>query len=256
MATSREQKRRVRDYQARQSVHEHKRKRRTRDNIIALIAVALAGVVGIAATVLVTGGDEPVDEALPSSTPTESDPVDETESTVPDASFAEDRTWTGTLTINDVDLAVELDGAAAPQAVSAVAFSALEGYYDGKTCHRMTDSPGFELLQCGSVTGTGAGDPSFQYGPIENAPEDDVYPAGTIAMARAGNNADSNGYQFFVVYADTTIPSDLAGGYSVIGTVTDGLDALIADVVSIGIAGGASDGAPNEPVTISSFTLE
>lgn len=261
MATSKEQKRRVRDYRARQLVHEHKRKRRNRDNIIAILAVAAAGALGIGATMLATGpADDGTDDAIispsPSTPDASPDASPDTESRVPDPSFAEDRTWAGTLTINDVELAVELDGAAAPQAVSAVAYSVLEGYYDGKTCHRMTDSPGFELIQCGSVQGDGAGDPGFMYGPIENAPADDIYPAGTIAMARQSGNADSNGYQFFLVYADTRIPSDMAGGYTVIGTVTDGLDSFIEDIASLGIQGGANDGPPNEPVSISAFTLE
>ncbi len=46
------------------------------------------------------------------------------------------------------------------------------------------------MLQCGSTDGQGSGDPSYMYGPIENAPADDVYAEGTIAMARQGNNAD------------------------------------------------------------------
>ena len=43
-----------------------------------------------------------------------------------------------------------------------------------------------------------------------------VYPAGTVAMANAG--PDTNGSQFFLVYADSTLPPD----YTVFGTITDG----------------------------------
>lgn len=261
MASSKEQRRRVRDYQARQTVHEHKRARRKRDNLIAVVAVVLAGGLGTAATLYYNGQHSDDDAAA---TPTESTvetsaPAD-TDGTrtdaVPEPEYAENRAWTGTLTINGVALDVELDGAAAPQAVSAVLKSAQDGYYDGKLCHRMTTSPGFELLQCGSVNGDGAGDPSFQYGPVENAPADDSYPAGTIAMARQGGNANSNGYQFFVVYGDTSIPSDAAGGYTVIGQVTGGLDELKESVVSLGVEGDAQDGAPTEEVAIESFILE
>ena len=66
------------------------------------------------------------------------------------------------------------------------------GFYDGVTCHRLTNG-GFYVLQCGDPTGDGTGGPGYSYGPIENAPADDVYPAGTIAMARAGGNALQHG---------------------------------------------------------------
>ena len=262
MASSKEQRRRVRDYQARQTVHEHKRARRKRDNIIAVVAVVLAGGLGTAATLYYNAqhDDDAAATATPSASTPESSAPTETEGSrtdaVPEPAYAEGRTWSGTLTIHGVELDVELDGAAAPQAVSAVLKSAQDGYYDGKLCHRMTTSPGFELLQCGSKGGDGAGDPAFQYGPIENAPADDSYPAGTIAMARQSGNANSNGYQFFIVYGDTQIPSDAAGGYTVIGQVTGGLDELKESVVSLGVEGDATDGAPTEEVAIESFILE
>jgi peptidyl-prolyl cis-trans isomerase B (cyclophilin B) len=91
---------------------------------------------------------------------------------------------------------------------------------------------------------------------VENAPADDLYPAGTIAMARAGSDAYSTGSQFFIVYADTTIPADEAGGYTVIGTVTSGLDQLVSEVTAAGVADGSTDGTPAVPTTITSFTLQ
>lgn len=174
---------------------------------------------------------------------------------VPDSSLAEGRTWTGELTLNEVALGIELDGAAAPQAVSAFIHDVQAEYFTGKSCHRLTDG-GFFVLQCGSIDGAGSGDPDYTYGPIENAPADDAYPAGTIAMARAGGDAYSNGHQFFIVYDDTTIPADAAGGYSVIGTVTSGLDELIDSVAAKGVVDGASDGAPTVPTTITSVSVE
>ncbi|HEU4808757.1 MAG TPA: peptidylprolyl isomerase, partial [Homoserinimonas sp.] len=129
------------------------------------------------------------------------------------------------------------------------------GYYPGKTCHRLTDN-GFYVLQCGSINGSGGGDPAYTYGPIENAPADNLYPAGTIAMARASGDAYSNGHQFFIVYDDTTIPADSAGGYTVLGQVTSGLDQLIEKVTSQGVADGAHDGAPVVPTTITNVTVE
>ncbi|UOW00537.1 peptidylprolyl isomerase [Agrococcus sp. SCSIO52902] len=252
MVTKQEQERRVRDYRARQAVHERRQRRQRRDS---LIGAALALVVLAGGTALIATRPAPADLA-DTAAPTPSATAPAAESTVPDPSLAEGRTWTGSLTVNGVELDVELDGAAAPQAVSAVLADTQRDYYDGKTCHRLTTSEGFSVLQCGSVDGQGGGDPTYMYGPVENAPADDLYVEGTIAMARQSGNADSNGHQFFIVYGDTSIPSDSAGGYSVIGRVTGGLDELQEAVISKGTAGGVPDGAPAEPVTIEDFVLQ
>ena len=58
-----------------------------------------------------------------------------------------------------------------------------QGFYDGTTCHRMTVSAGFEVLQCGDPTGTGGGGPGYTIPAEYDGTE--TYPAGTLAMARA-----------------------------------------------------------------------
>lgn len=252
MVTKQEQERRVRDYRARQAVHERRQRRQRRDSII---GAALALVVLAAGTALIANRPAPEDPAG-TAAPTLGETPAAADSTVPDPSLAEGRSWTGTMTLNGVELAVELDGAAAPQAVSAVLADTQLDYYDGKSCHRLTTSEGFSVLQCGSVDGQGGGDPAYMYGPVENAPADDLYVEGTIAMARQSGNGDSNGHQFFIVYGDTSIPSDEAGGYSVIGRVTGGLDELQEAVIAKGTEGGVPDGPPAEPVTIEDFVLQ
>src|SRR5690606_22140275 len=132
---------------------------------------------------------------------------------LPDPALAEGRTWQVGLTTTAGGLSLELDGAAAPQAVASFVTLAEDGFFDGTTCHRLVTS-GIFVLQCGDPTGTGTGGPGYAYGPIENAPADDVYPAGTVAMARMENDGSSMGSQFFLVYEDSTIPSDAAGGYT------------------------------------------
>ena len=179
----------------------------------------------------------------------------------PDASLAEDRVWTGELVLNgDVTLGISLDGTKAPQAVAGWVQDVQDGYYTDKTCHRLATATDFSFLQCGSVDGTGAGDPEFSYGPVENAPADGIYPAGTIAMARAQGNAYSNGHQFFLVTAETKLPTDAAGGYTVVGTITSGLDQLIQKIASVGVdqnkLDGTGAGAPLVPTTITSVTLQ
>lgn len=251
---SREERMRLRAYQARKAVHERTLTRRRRDNILASIALVVVLVAAVAAQLLYFEEGPGATVATPSPTPTPAEPPgSEDENPAPSPDLAEGRTWTGTLTLNDIPLSIELDGAAAPQAVAAEITLAQEGFYDGLTCHRLTDT-GIFVLQCGDPNGDGSGGPQFRYGPIENAPADDVYPAGTIAMARQANQAESMGSQFFIVYADSTIPSDSAGGYSVIGRVTSGLDRLQSEVIDAGVS---EDGvSPAVPVTINGFTVE
>ncbi len=72
-------------------------------------------------------------------------------------------------------------------------------------------------------------------------------------MARVGGDGESMGSQFFLVYEDSTIPSDGAGGYTVLGRVTEGLD-----IVRLVAEGGlAADGvAPARSIAIDSVTAE
>ncbi|WP_380168291.1 peptidylprolyl isomerase [Jannaschia sp. R86511] len=160
--------------------------------------------------------------------------------------------WTVTLATTCGDVTLQLDADAAPQGVGNLVFLAQEGWYDGTPCHRLT-TQGIFVLQCGDPTGTGTGGPGYAFGPIENAPADDVYPAGTVAMARVGGDGESMGSQFFLVYEDSTIPSDGAGGYTVLGRVTEGLD-----IVRLVAEGGlAADGvAPARSIGIDSVTAE
>lgn len=246
---AREERARLRTYQARQEVHRRSVRRRTRDNVIAGIGLVVVLALATGAQLLYFSGGPGAPEATPTPTPSASAVP------VPSADLAGDRTWTGALTLNDTALAVELDGAAAPQAVSSTISLVDSGFYDGLTCHRLT-TEGIFVLQCGDPNGDGSGGPGYSYGPIENAPADGVYPAGTIAMARQSGNADSQGSQFFIVYEDTTLPADAAGGYTVIGRVTSGLDALRTDITDFGTADGSTDGAPVRPVSITEFGLE
>lgn len=254
---AREERARLRTYQARQEVHASKQRRRTRDNVIAVIALIVVLTLATAAQLFYfssgPGAPEPVASETP--TPSPSAPAGENQGDVPSADLAEDRTWTGTLTLNDVPLGIELDGAAAPQAVSSEISLIQSGFYDGTSCHRLTKDS-IWVLQCGDPTGDGTGGPGYTYGPVENAPEDGIYPAGTIAMARQPLNGYSHGSQFFIVYEDTTLTADEAGGYTVVGRVTSGLDQLKAAVTDAGTADGGSDGSPAVPVTITGFTIQ
>lgn len=172
---------------------------------------------------------------------------------VPDPQISENRAWSGSMQLNDLELEIELDGKLAPQATANFLSLANSGFYKDISCHRLTNG-GFYVLQCGDPNGDGSGGPGYSFGPIENAPTDNKYPRGTIAMARVGNDSSSQGSQFFIVYEDTVIPADSAGGYTVFGRVTDGLDKL-ADLVATGVEGGGSDGKPVTPISIGTIAL-
>lgn len=245
------ERRRYEKWQERQAA---KRAQRRRQRIIAG-AVAAVLVLGVGATTAVLlGRDDSDATANATGTPTATSTAATiggeartgNDGEVPDASLAEDRTWTGDLTLNTGDVGFELDGKAAPQAVANFVTLAQEGYFDGTDCHRLT-TDGLFVLQCGDPTATGTGGPGYTFGPVENAPADGVYPAGTIAMARSSAE-DSQGSQFFIVYEDTELPTD-GGGYTVFGQVTSGLDVIQA-IADAGVVDGATDGQPADRVTI------
>ncbi|MCE0487762.1 peptidylprolyl isomerase [Ornithinimicrobium sediminis] len=148
-------------------------------------------------------------------------------------------------------ITLELDGDAAPQTVASFRFLATEGYWENSPCHRVTTG-GIFVLQCGDPTGTGRGTPGYTFG-IENAPDDGLYPRGTVAMARAAS-PDSNGGQFFIVHQDTALPVE-GGGYTIFGSVTDGMD-IIDHVARAGVDGGGADGIPAQPISITEVEVE
>lgn len=250
-------KQRLRDYQARQTVHSLQRARRKNDNLIAtIIGLLLITGATIAQVLYFSGGPgTPISSpsaspAIPTDSPT---PTPSNSGSVPAASIAENRQWSGVLTLNTIPLSFQLDGQKAPQAVSSFISLTQSGFYNGLSCHRLTTS-GIFVLQCGDPAGDGSGGPGYSYGPIENAPADNVYPAGTLAMARVSNNASSQGSQFFILYQDSTIPSDSAGGYTILGRVTDGLEQLKSEIIASGVVGDTEK--PVVPTTITSVSVQ
>jgi peptidyl-prolyl cis-trans isomerase B (cyclophilin B) len=189
------------------------------------------------------------DPANPCPAPTVKPPANpQSWSSAPASSLAANASWNWTLNTSCGKVEIQLDGKAAPKAVSSTVFLTQKGFYSGVTCHRLTVT-GIYVLQCGDPTGSGSGGPGYSYGPLENVPANYVYPAGTVAMARS-SDPNSNGSQFFIIYKDPTIGSAAAGGYSVIGKVTSGLS-----VIEQVAAGGTADttgqgGLPKRPIAI------
>jgi peptidyl-prolyl cis-trans isomerase B (cyclophilin B) len=153
------------------------------------------------------------------------------------------------------DLKVTLDADKAPCTVTSFASLAEQGYYDGTSCHRQGNDPGFEFLQCG--------DPNFDPGAEEAAPEvgsggpgytipDEVdgtetYAAGTLAMANTGQ-PNSGGGQFFIVFGDSQFPPS----YTVWGKLDDASLKVLKNATASGndgYWGQSGGGRPNTPVT-------
>lgn len=167
-----------------------------------------------------------------------------------------------TISTNAGDIPVTLEPGQAPCAVNSFVSLAKQGYFDNTSCHRLT-TQGYFVLQCGDPTGTGRGGPGYQF--ADELVQDDprlqpcgeeggqeycTYNAGVVAMANAG--PDTNGSQFFLVYGNSKFPPS----YTVLGNMgATGLK-VVKEIAAKGVGTengmGPGDGAPKEPVTITS----
>lgn len=153
------------------------------------------------------------------------------------------------LSTNLGPIPLRLDRAAAPCTVQSFLHLVRHRFYDRTICHRLTAYPTLSVLQCGDPTGTGEGGPGYRYKdelPVDlpPAPTDPtgarrVYARGVLAMANAG--PDTNGSQFFLVYAD----SALRPNYTIFGAV-DAVGLRTLDRV----AAGGIEPTPDDPAPV------
>ncbi len=150
------------------------------------------------------------------------------------------------MTTSAGEIPITLDADNAPCTVGSFLSLAEQGYFDETSCHRLT-TQGIFVLQCGDPSATGRGGPGYSY--ADELDGSETYPAGTVAMANAGPN--TNGSQFFLVFADTELPPS----YTVFGQMdAAGIEAVKA-VAMDGVAGGGPDGTPATEVTIESVLV-
>jgi peptidyl-prolyl cis-trans isomerase B (cyclophilin B) len=148
-----------------------------------------------------------------------------------------------TMHTNHGPIEVEFFDEDAPKTVDNFLTLSRDGYYDGLVFHRVIKD---FMIQGGDPTGTGTGGPG--YTTTDAPPTDTQYTEGAVAMAKsAADPAGTSGSQFFVVTApDAGLPPE----YAVVGTVTEGMEAVSAIE-----ALGTGDGPPAKPVVIENVTV-
>lgn len=189
--------------------------------------LAVVGVLMIIALFLKTGGSKAAQEKkviIPQdlSTPVASATI--TPMTIPSNITPIVEKVNVTLKTSMGDIALELDGTAAPVTVGNFVGLAKKGFYDGTTFHRVI--PDF-MIQGGDPNSKdqtkrnthGTGDPGYKFADEINS---NKIVRGTIAMANAGPN--TNGSQFFIVTAPAT--PFLDGKHTYFGKVTSGMDVI------------------------------
>lgn len=154
-----------------------------------------------------------------------------------------------TLNTNCGEIVIEAFAKKAPVTVSMLSGLVTSKFYDQSVCHRMIYSQSAALLQCGDPTASGYGGPQFQFDD-ENLPKAVMnnYPIGTVAMANSGPN--TNGSQFFIMAANTTLDPN----YTVWGRVTKGLE-IVQAVVANGTTTGEEVGQPKVKIAIEKVSI-
>ncbi|MFR9750232.1 peptidylprolyl isomerase [Nocardia sp. 004] len=173
-----------------------------------------------------------------------------------------DATVSMSMETNQGPLGLTLNNAESPCTVNSFVSLAAQNYFDGTECHRITATDSLNVLQCGDPTATGSGGPGYsfdneyptdQYAPGDPAAGTPVlYQRGVLAMANSGPN--TNGSQFFIVYADSALPPQ----YTIFGTVDENSLGTLDTIAQLGQDGSGEpfDGKPAQPVVIESVRLD
>jgi peptidyl-prolyl cis-trans isomerase B (cyclophilin B) len=255
----RELARRRAERQLARRAQERARRRRRRTLLGLSIGGAALVVVLILFLVSVLGGDDknPTASASPTPSPTpqpvacggKTPPPLKKQSFKTEPKLTIDKTKTYTAHIKTSCGLIEFSmlAAKAPHTVNSMKFLADQHFFDGTFCHRMTATPGLQVLQCGDPEGTGGGGPGYTI-PEENL-KGAKYPRGTVAMAKA-KDPHSTGSQFFLVDKDSSLPPQ----YTVLGQMTPASLVVLDKIAAIGVENG-QDGPPKQKVYIETFTV-
>jgi peptidyl-prolyl cis-trans isomerase B (cyclophilin B) len=170
-------------------------------------------------------------------------------------------TYTATINTNLGAVKINLLNSKATCTVNSFVHLAQTGFWNNTQCHRVSNSSGLYMLQCGDPTAKasqtlscssstlGSGTPGYVFND-ENL-TGATYDGGTVAMANSG--ANTNGSQFFLVFKT----SQLSPSYTPFGTITSGLD-ILQKVANAGTtcSYSAGGGVPKDKVVIDSVTIK
>jgi cyclophilin family peptidyl-prolyl cis-trans isomerase len=164
----------------------------------------------------------------------------------PHARLDPSKRYVVTLATNCGAIAIELDVRTAPRTAASFAYLVRRGFYDDLTFHRVAAD---FVIQGGDPNGDGSGGPGYTI--VERPPANLRYKQGTVAMAKAGSDpAGASGSQFFIV---TAREAPLPAQYALVGRVV-GSFAGVRAIAKLP-TNPPQDGAPDQPVVISSATL-
>ena len=167
----------------------------------------------------------------------------------PDTVIDQGKTYTAIIKTNLGDMTFELLPKEAPLAVNNFVFLAREGYYDCVIFHRIM--PDF-MSQSGDPSGTGSGGPGYGF---EIEPPQRPYVKGSLAMANRGA-PNTNGSQFFLLFADLTAQGRLTPDYTLFGEMTAGEETLAKiEAVPVGPNEAGEQSKPLEEVRISTIEI-
>ena len=192
---------------------------------------------------------------------------------LPTASPDDKAAYTASINTNLGPIKIDLLNAKATCTVNSFVHLAAADFWNNTQCHRMSNSGGLYMLQCGDPTAKasdklscssatlGTGGPGYAFGD-ENLPTATsstasvIYKAGTVAMANSnqGASGSTNGSQFFLVFKDTSLPPY----YTPFGTITSGLN-ILQNVAKAGTSctyAGAGGGVPKDKVIIDSVSIK
>lgn len=163
-------------------------------------------------------------------TPTPSAP-----SLQPTMAIDQKKLYTTILHTDKGDIAITLNAKDTPITTNNFVSLARSGFYNGTPFHRVIK--GF-MIQGGDPKGDGTGGPGYRFA---DEPFTGEYTRGTVAMANAGPN--TNGSQFFIMHADTSLPKN----YVIFGRVTKGIE--VVDTIATVPVTKRPTGEESKPVT-------
>jgi peptidyl-prolyl cis-trans isomerase B (cyclophilin B) len=158
-------------------------------------------------------------------------------------------------------IVVSLDLTKAPCSGEDLTYLAGKKFYDNTACTEITTDG---ALRCGDPKGNGLGGPTYsifnENAPSAPAPSASaapaagaapLYPKGTVALI--GNPPGTNGSQFLLFFKDA---SPANPQYSIVGTITSGMDTLTKISKIPTVANTAGDKVtPKTKVTIKTLTV-